>query len=157
MNQLKRLVTEKLKISDILHKYNPEGNYQAGQTCFCPFHDNENTPSASIYDNEGVETLYCFSEKKLYSSADAIEKLLKKDVYEVAQSLWERMGDVEKKQWLESQPDGDFSQMFQFEEDEEDEEEDSNNALKQIATLFKKRKITLREFLKEYIKKGGVG
>jgi hypothetical protein len=151
-SQLKRLVSDKVRISDILYKHNPEGHYEPGQTCFCPFHDNENTPAASIYDNDGVETLYCFSEQKLYTSADAIEILLKKDIYEVGRRLWERMNEVDKKDWLSNQVGGDYSDMFEFDKPTTDY---SNLALERAKILFKRRRITLKQLLKEYIKVGG--
>ena len=29
--------------------------------CFCPFHDNHNTPAAKIYKDDAGDSLYCFS------------------------------------------------------------------------------------------------
>lgn len=37
---------------------------------FCPFHPNEHTPAAKVYDNK----LYCFVCRRLYSSYDLLKK-----------------------------------------------------------------------------------
>ena len=40
----------------------------------CPFHDNKNTPSARIYRDNNGETLYCYSEQRLYKPSALITK-----------------------------------------------------------------------------------
>lgn len=148
IKQLKQLVIENIDIIEILYKYNPEGYYQAGQNCFCPFHDNSNTPSASIYDNEGITSLYCFSERRLYTSADAIEILLNKDVYEIAKRLWDRMSDAEKQLWLSKNSHEDFEEAFSI---NKNNDKSVSIEIKKAENDFKNRKITIKELLESII------
>ena len=147
-SQLKKLVVEKVDIVDILYKNNPDGHYHPGQTCFCPFHDNDNTPAASIYDNEGITSLYCFSERKLYTSADAIEILLNKNVYEVAKRLWDRMSDAEKQVWLSENSDESLEEAFSL---PSNKDKPVSIEIKKAENDFKNRKITIKELLESII------
>lgn len=145
LSQLKKLVIEKVDIVDILYKNNPDGHYHPGQTCFCPFHDNDNTPAASIYDNEGITSLYCFSERKLYTSADAVEILLNKDVYGIAKRLWDSMSDTEKQIWLSENSSENLEEAFSTTATDRSDESVLN--IKVAANKFKNRKITIKELL----------
>lgn len=147
LNQLKKLIEEKVDIVDILYRYNPSGHYQAGQTCFCPFHDNENTPAASIYNNDGITSLYCFSERRLYTSADAIEILLKKDMYSIAEKLWARMPDTEKQKWIVVNSNESFEDAFSLNRDDTN----SDTTVKKARADFKNRKITVKDLLESII------
>jgi hypothetical protein len=168
--QLRNLVRDKIRITDILYKHNPSGNYHPNQTCFCPFHDNSQTPSASIYDNDGVETLYCFSERRLYTSADAIEVLLKKDVYKVAGALWDRLPESSKQSWLQNNGKTSYkdlfnedlselkkSQSFSYSEDniKDQEKETNDDIIERLSDAFKLGKISLKAVLDKYIESKG--
>jgi hypothetical protein len=168
--QLRNLVRDKIRITDILYKHNPNGNYYPNQTCFCPFHDNSQTPSASIYDNDGVETLYCFSERRLYTSADAIEVLLKKDVYKVAEALWDRLPESSKQSWLQNNGKTSYKDLFNEDLSESkqnqgfnlfngkikgQEKETHNDITERLSDAFKRGKISLGVLLDKYIESKG--
>lgn len=49
---------------------------------FCPFHDDESggKPSAKFFqDEDGIQRLYCFSERRQYTAYDYIELILKQN------------------------------------------------------------------------------
>ena len=150
---MRKLVSDKISMVEVLYKYDPEGRYSAGQTCFCPFHDNENTPAASIYDNDGVESMWCFSEKKLYTSADVIEKLLNKDVFEVSERIWNSMSEVDRNSWLSENSAEDYKDIFS-ESVEEEKDNKINKELEHKKKQFKSGKIKLAELLDCFIKDG---
>lgn len=95
----KKLVDQKVDLFKAMSKVT--GNrYRPGQAVFCPFHDNTNTPAASVYEDEdGLQTLYCFSEQKQYKSSDAVEKLLHQNPYAVGKAIWDRMNLAEQEEW----------------------------------------------------------
>lgn len=144
-DDLKKLVNDKLSIVDLLYKYNPTGSYHAGQTCFCPFHDNTHTPAAAIYDNDGKQTLWCFTERKTYTPADVIDVLLKKSSYVIGEKLWHNLTPAEQLQFLNEQN----SMITSFDLLPENTEEKKD--LEKYKTLFKYGKITLDELLKEFL------
>lgn len=49
---------------------------------FCPFHQDHNKPSAKIFEDPDGDKLYCFTEKRMYSSWDYIKKVLNQDPWE---------------------------------------------------------------------------
>lgn len=147
--QLKLLVNESYSLIKTLKKYNPEGRYVAGQPCFCPFHENTETPSAAIYDNEGSESLYCFSEKRQYKVTDALEKLFNYDVYALGMALWNKMSDLDKKRFITEHPDSDnFGEMFST---KEEKKEEINTELEKTKLLYKSGKASLEDLLDKYI------
>jgi hypothetical protein len=149
IGQLRELINENYSLISILKKANPSGVYHTGGTCFCPFHDNTDTPSASIYDDEGGEKLYCFSERKLYSASDAMEKLLDLDVYEIGSRLFEKMSHEEQDVWLEKHGGSiDYLDEFSYNNKEVDEEKVLNRA--KLKNLFRYGKISLTELLKSW-------
>lgn len=52
-------------------------------SCFCPFHDDTSggKPSAKFYkdDEDGIEKLWCFSERKMFTAFEAIKLILHQD------------------------------------------------------------------------------
>lgn len=141
--QLKLLINDRLSMVDVLNKVNPEGYYQAGQPCFCPFHENSNTPSATIYDNEGITSLYCFAEQRQYRPTDAIEILLDKDVYVVGEKLWNSLSQLEQEQFLRENVsiEDSFSTT---------QVKPIDKKVQQAKTAFKYGKITAHELLEKY-------
>lgn len=52
---------------------------RANNVLICPFH-NDSNPSAKLFvDDDGVERLFCFTEKKQYTSYDYVINILGKD------------------------------------------------------------------------------
>lgn len=146
IDKLKKLVNEKFSLVSLLKKHNPEEHYEVDQPCFCPFHDNTNTPAASIYkDEDGSETLYCFSERKLYRPSDAIEKLLSYDVYELGSYIWNKMSEEEQNLWLvEHNVLESYGDLFNSNNKKDGE---SNDLFDLLSYNYRINKITFSEFL----------
>lgn len=119
LKQLKELVNEKISLVKTLKKINPNNLYSVGRPCFCPFHDNTDTEAAAIYmdANTGKETLFCFAEHRQYTSSDALASLLKYDIYEVGEQVWQGMTDVEQNNWLVSHNYIDTGSMFKVKQE----------------------------------------
>lgn len=66
---------------------------------FCPFHDNFKTPAAKFYKDEDAEKLWCFSENRMYSLSDYIEKILGADLNYTFSQIWESLSDSEKEEY----------------------------------------------------------
>jgi Zn-finger protein len=147
---MRQLVVEKYSLVKTLEKLFPGRHYQAGQRCYCPFHDNTDTPAAAIYDDEKGETLWCFTEKRLYTVVDVLDQFLHRDVYELAEGLWVKMSEEEKALWIQNHPDYSVSAADFEETDEEDSKE--NKELEKAKELYKNKKISLNELLVAYIK-----
>lgn len=145
-DQLRQLVTEKYSLVKTLRRYSGSNSYHVGQTCYCPFHDNTNTPAATIFDDDNGERLFCFSEKKQYTSADALEKLMHYDVYELGQKLWNSMSPLEKSDWLAEHNVVDYNSVFVS------KEKPVTKQLEVKINQFKSNKITISDLLNEYIK-----
>ena len=65
--------------------------------CLCPFHDNQNTPSAKIYNDESGQTLYCYAEQRLYRPADlCVLGKVSKSLTQVFSKIYVTLSDVEK-------------------------------------------------------------
>lgn len=146
LRQLEDLVKEKYSLTKSLSKLNPDNQYQVGQPCFCPFHENHNSPAASIYDDEKGETLYCFSERKLYSVVDVFKDLMHYDIYDLGNRLWKSMSEEEQQAWLIAHHA--YEDAFNKKEDKP-----VSKALRQSIELFKNRKIELNDMLKAYMSK----
>ena len=62
--------------------------------CFCPFHDNHNTPAAKLYKDETGDTLYCFSENKLYRPYDLIDNaIINIDSDILYEAIWNKLNE----------------------------------------------------------------
>ena len=46
--------------------------------CFCPFHENHNSPAAKMYEDEdtGLIVLHCFTERRRYTTYDYVKIIL---------------------------------------------------------------------------------
>lgn len=148
LRQLESLVKEKYSLIKSLKKINPSGSYQVGQPCFCPFHENHNTPAAALYDDDKGQTLYCFSERKLYTVVDVFKNLLHYDVYDLGNRLWSSMSEPEQQEWLMQNEDYDLASAFN-----KVEKKEMSKELKKSVELFKDKKIDLNKFLDDYMSK----
>lgn len=144
VSQLKKLVNDTLSMTDLLKKYNPYGSYVAGQPCFCPFHDNTRSPSAAIYNNDGVELLFCFSEQRQYRPTDVIEILLKKDIYQIGNKIWNSLSELEKNTFLKENIT--LEDSFSTETHKKD-----MNKYSKYVKAFKYGEIKVHRLLKEYL------
>lgn len=139
---LKKLVDKKYKLTSILYK--ATGNrYSIGIPCFCPFHDNTNTPAAAIYEDDGEQSLYCFAEQKLYKSSDALEKLLNQNIYKLGESIWLSMSPEEQIVWRDENTS--YASSFDIETTNT-----PTDTFSKGLNSFKYNKITFKE-LKKYL------
>ena len=69
---------------------------------FCPFHDNKNTPSAKMYRDADGWHVWCFSEHRMYGSADVYSLLMAKNLHIVFEDIWKPMSDEQHKYFIES-------------------------------------------------------
>lgn len=85
----KRFVINRLVPFPVILKKAGLGEYSYEGKCYCPFHINENTPSAKLYRDKRGDSLYCFSEQRKYYPTDVIERGLlgKSSVEGIYQSL----------------------------------------------------------------------
>lgn len=143
--QLKILVNERISFTKVLTKLNPGNHYHPKRPVFCPFHQNENTPSAVIYEDEQAETLWCFSEQKLYKPIDLVSTVLKQDPYAIGLQIWNTLSPFEQQEFLVKT--NDFS-TASFDKPIKEE----NKELKSKQLLFKYGKLSYQELLKEYQK-----
>ena len=82
----------------ILKQAGLEG-YSYNGKCFCPFHHNENTPSAKLFKSERGDSLFCFSENKKYYPSDVIrEHILNKSLDTIFQRIWKQLSEDRKKE-----------------------------------------------------------
>lgn len=60
---------------------------------FCPFHSNQNTPAAHIYQEEdGSSTIYCFSENRVFTNVDLYKTYLPTiNLEDLAQLLYSKL------------------------------------------------------------------
>lgn len=146
--QLEQLVKEKYRLVDLLRKINPDQNYSVGQSCYCPFHENYNTPSAAIYEDGHWQSLYCFSEKRLYTSVDVMKDLLNYDIHELGYYLWNKMSEEEQQVWLSNNEEQKLTDAFSKGSNKADSRE-----LEKAIAIFKKKKISLNDLLEIYIRR----
>lgn len=94
-DKLRAFIIDKLvPFPKILEANGYEGYSYEGK-CFCPMHENENTPSAKLYHDVKGDTLWCFSEQKRYKPSDIYKKGLarKGSIASVAESLWKQLSE----------------------------------------------------------------
>lgn len=64
----------------------------------CPFHHNTKTPSAKMYKDKYGWCLWCFSEKRMYTTYDVYEKIMHADPMKLAQIIWDKLNDNQRKE-----------------------------------------------------------
>lgn len=63
-------------------------------TCFCPFHDNENTKAAKLYSSQDGQTIYCFAEQRLYKPHHLISKgIVEVQMEKVFNGIWKQFNE----------------------------------------------------------------
>lgn len=150
LKDYKLLVDQTTSIVAALKRYNPTGRYDIGQPCFCPFHENENTPAAALYGDEEKETLYCFSERKIYTASDVLEKLLNYDIYSLGQRIWTGMSEADQQAWLTEHSKTDYEEMFSQSEEKETTKHTEES---QVAIDYKLGRAKVSDLLNELINK----
>ncbi len=102
------IINRVVPFSYILKKLGHSDNIGGG--IFCPFHDDENHPSAKVYRDRDGDRLWCFSENKMFRPADAIRlKLLKTSYSTVFNGIWSRLPEHRQEELLKDYEE--FSQL----------------------------------------------
>ena len=102
-----------------------------------PFHHNENTPAARLYDDEYGWRLWCFSEHKMYGAWDIYKKFLPKvDTKQLAIKILEKIPENERKLLLKN-----AGQELEF----------KNNIFEKPLLEFKKHNITYSKLIEEFV------
>ena len=109
---IKKLLTHIVSFESVYNKYAEEKISSVG-ACFCPFHDNENTPAAKFYP--GSNLLWCFAEQRLYTVYDLLEVYGLNPV-DVFNRLWGSYSE-EKRQGIIAQADNVTTKECLFMED----------------------------------------
>lgn len=141
---LEKVVNKKYSLPKLLKKLNEHNRYDYERPCFCPFHDNTNTPAAVIYNDPDGDRLWCYAEQKMYKPSDVLSKLYKQDIYELGSNLFSRMTESERAEYTKEQ---DYSKMF--EDDSAEMKESKELMLARYA--YKESKIKLSEYLEKVL------
>jgi hypothetical protein len=65
--------------------------------CYCPFHDNTNSPAAKFYKEEHNEHIFCFAENKLYKPHHLLTLgIVPFTVSHVFSAIWQNLSNEEK-------------------------------------------------------------
>ena len=62
----------------------------------CPFHHNTNTPAAKMYHDKYGWCLYCFNEKRIFTTYDVYKQILGLDPIKAATIIWEKLSPEEQ-------------------------------------------------------------
>lgn len=88
------VINKKIPFPIMLEKAGYE-DYSYDGKCYCPFHDNYESPAGKIYHDKEGDTLWCFSEQKRYYPADVLRKNLMKgkSVASIFSNLWGKLSE----------------------------------------------------------------
>ena len=115
------------KLMDMLHI-----DYRVNANSFCPFHQNDNTPSAHFYDDSNL--MWCFSEQKMYGSYDLYKVYTQINTEALALKILSKFPEEQQKQIL-----------MESQEEVEPEKLPFERSLEK----FHKHSITIKELLKD--------
>lgn len=62
----------------------------------CPFHHNTNTPAAKMYHDKYGWCLYCFNEKRIFTTYDVYQQILGLDPVKAAEIIWNKLPQEEQ-------------------------------------------------------------
>lgn len=66
-------------------------------SCFCPFHENTNSPAAKFFLEEHNEHIYCFAEGKLYRPHHLLTSgIVPFSTSHVFSAIWQNLSNDEK-------------------------------------------------------------
>lgn len=86
-----------VNLFDLLHRLGL--NPREHGNMMCPFHHNVHTPSAKLYNDKYGWVLFCFNEKRIYTTMDVYERILKIDPIEAANVIWNKL-TVEQQDYI---------------------------------------------------------
>ena len=110
-------------------------DYRENANMFCPFHDNENTPSAHLYhDTEGYR-LWCFSENRMYGAWNIYKEYIPNvNTNQLALRLFNALPENKQKEILNNVDNEQELESLPYKKDLED---------------FKQRKINIEQLLQK--------
>lgn len=91
----KFLLNYYISMFDLLKRYNYHP--KDVNNMYCPFHHNIHTPAAKMYRDQYGWVLWCFNEKRIFTTWDVYEQLLNIDPMVIANKLWSKL-TVEQQQ-----------------------------------------------------------
>ena len=107
--------------------------YRVNANMFCPFHQNENTPSAHLYSDENGYRLWCFSENRMYGAWNIYKEFIPNiNTNKLALQLFNALPEEKQKEILLNI---------------DDEQELEVLPYKDSLEKFKKKEITITELL----------
>ena len=81
--------------------------------CYCPFHENTDTPAAKLFTDEHNHCLYCFAEAKQYRPHHLLTKgIVNFTVQHVFSAIWSMLSEQEKLQFSEFIPHKEYKNRF---------------------------------------------
>ena len=67
-----------------------------------PFHENYQTPAAKMFKDKRGDTIFCFSEQKVYHPVDVIKRgMLSTPIEQVFRGLWSQLTDNVKERLVD--------------------------------------------------------
>ena len=91
------VINDNFSLSKLLREY---GCYLEGSTMYCPFHDDDVTGKPSAKFHHHTDTLYCFSESKVYTAYHALKILYGKNVNQLFNQIWHTLSKDDRLRYL---------------------------------------------------------
>lgn len=87
------VINDNYSLEKMLRNY---GCYRDGSTMYCPFHDDDVTGKPSAKFHHDTDTLYCFSENKVYTAYHALKILYGQNVNTIFNRIWKTLTKEER-------------------------------------------------------------
>lgn len=107
--------------------------------CFCPFHENKNTPAAHLYHDELGWCLWCFAEHRLYTPYDLYKQYSKLNTRDIANAIWNNITPTQREHLIKIS--GEERNIFEL-------------PFKKELNDFRKHKVNYNDFLTSLLEKG---
>lgn len=92
------VINKKINIPFLLNSFLQYNVNSYEGKVYCPFHENYNTPAAKLYNNKDGDTLFCFSERKVYHPVDFFKKnIIKYNIEKLFNNIWNRLSLDERR------------------------------------------------------------
>lgn len=97
------VINDNYSLEKMLRNY---GCYIDGSTMYCPFHDDDVTGKPSAKFHRDTDTLYCFSENKVYTAYHALKILYGQNVNTIFNRIWKTLTKEERLDYIGKYDDG---------------------------------------------------
>ena len=91
------VINDNYSLEKMLRNY---GCYIDGSTMYCPFHDDDVTGKTSAKFHHDTDTLYCFSENKVYTAYHALKILYGQNVNTIFNRIWKTLTKEERLDYI---------------------------------------------------------